>query len=418
MRKTDEAWDKIFAEYPILETINDRGTYEISANEIKRFLEPRLATKFDHKNNLPKIFSKNGIAILPNSRGTYILGQFEAYAPLETPNTAPKKLPDLDLETLNPTTITSEALALNYAYATYALQDFVGEDNLTPTVSGRMGSGEFSFRISGASKPFEIEVKKSQIEIDAGYESDRSLVLVEAKTNIGETFLVRQLYYPYRAWNTRITKPVRNVYATWVNGTLVLREYVFQDSNDYSSVELVKATRYITPTELTAREIYTIVSLVKPAEQAYKPYPQADSFERVINLIELCGERTLDKEGIASNYDFTLRQVDYYTNAAMFLGMVKKVGSGESARYTLTPRGVELLNKSHVDKQLELVKALSEDKTIRTCILESIRKERLVDFNFIITQMQENNIPLGNTTIDRRARTIRGWVQWVLNLVE
>lgn len=418
MRKIDEVWDKIFAEYPILDTIHDHGTYEISANEIKRFLEPRLATKFDHKNNLPKIFSKNGISILPNSRGTYILGQFEAYAPLETPDTVPIKLPSLDLETLNPSTIKSEALALNYAYATSALQDFVGEDDLTPTVSGRMGSGEFSFRVSGASKPFEIEVKKSQIEIDAGYESDRSLVLVEAKTNIGETFLVRQLYYPYRAWNTRITKPVRNVYATWVNGTLVLREYVFQDSNDYSSVDLVKATRYITPTGLTAREIYTVVSFVKPSEQAYKPYPQADSFERVINLIELCGKRALSKEDIASNYDFVDRQVNYYTQAAMFLGMVKKDDSTRNPRYFLTPKGEAFLRKPHVDKQLELVEAMSKDKTIRACILESLKRGRVVEANFIVAQMQENNIPLGNTTIGRRARTIRGWVQWVLNLVE
>lgn len=416
MSKVNDTWQELFTQYNILENIRCNGEYEISATQIKPYYEPRLATKFDHLTNLPTVFSENGLAILPNSRGTYIIGDFEAYAALETPDTVAKKLPYLNLETLNPSTITSETLALNYAYATNALQDFIGEETLTPTVSGKMGSGEFSFTIAGGKKPVEIQVRRSQIEIDAGYECGNSLILVEAKNHVSDTFLVRQLYYPYRAWSSRISKPVRNIYATWVNGSLTLREYVFQNQYDYSSLELVKIARYVTSTDLSNRELYSIVKTVTPSSYQNVPYPQANSFERVINLIELCAQQDLSKETIAANYDFTLRQVDYYTNAAIFIGMIKKTGSGDNARYTLSGRGKTLLKKPYVGRQIELVKALAEDPIIRESILESLKRRQLVDLDFIALKIRENRLPLSENTIYRRAATVKNWVQWVLDL--
>lgn len=53
------------------------------------------------------------------------------------------------------------------------------------------------------------------------------------------------------------------------------------------------------------------------------PFPQADSFERVINLCELLKQREfISKEDITQNYDFYSRQTDYYTNAGRYLGLI------------------------------------------------------------------------------------------------
>jgi hypothetical protein len=43
--------------------------FEITAIQINEFREAGLMTKFDHSINLPKIFSDNGLAILPITRG-------------------------------------------------------------------------------------------------------------------------------------------------------------------------------------------------------------------------------------------------------------------------------------------------------------------------------------------------------------
>ena len=52
------------------------------------------------------------------------------------------------------------------------------------------------------------------------------------------------------------------------------------------------------------------------------PFPQADKFERVINLCELLNEKILNKDEVTAKYDFDARQTDYYTSAARYLGLI------------------------------------------------------------------------------------------------
>jgi hypothetical protein len=55
----DEAWEKLFSKYDILNQIDVAGQFVISATQIKEFREPRLMAKFDHTINLPKLFADN-----------------------------------------------------------------------------------------------------------------------------------------------------------------------------------------------------------------------------------------------------------------------------------------------------------------------------------------------------------------------
>ncbi|EAE9730490.1 hypothetical protein CCZ53_14165, partial [Listeria monocytogenes] len=82
LNQTDEAWERLFEKYNILEVIERDGVFIISAQQIKEYREARLMTKFDHKANLPNLFKNNDLSILPNSRGTYVIGKFNAYQQL------------------------------------------------------------------------------------------------------------------------------------------------------------------------------------------------------------------------------------------------------------------------------------------------------------------------------------------------
>ena len=79
MGLNDTAWQELFDKYDILGNIQRNGQFIISSNQIKEFREPRLMTKFDHRINLPTIFADNGLAILPITRGDYIISSFSAY---------------------------------------------------------------------------------------------------------------------------------------------------------------------------------------------------------------------------------------------------------------------------------------------------------------------------------------------------
>ena len=94
--KNDATWEKIFDKYKILEMIEDDGIFEITSTQINKFREARLMTKFDHRKNLPQIFKENKLSILPVTRGSYLISQFEAYKDFEEKETKIVKVPFLN----------------------------------------------------------------------------------------------------------------------------------------------------------------------------------------------------------------------------------------------------------------------------------------------------------------------------------
>lgn len=85
-----------------------------------------------------KILKDNNLSILPISSNTYMIAQFNTYKKFEK---CDKEIERIDfppyIQSLDSENVTSEALALNCAYITNMLKDFLGEEGLVPTVSGK-----------------------------------------------------------------------------------------------------------------------------------------------------------------------------------------------------------------------------------------------------------------------------------------
>lgn len=229
--KNDIAWEFLFNKYNIISEVERSGKFEITSKQINEVREARLMTKFDHKVNLPKVFADNKLSILPITRGSYIISKFEAYSSFENINPEvvrvqfPEYITSIDYEN-----ISSEAMAINCAYVSGIIHDFVDDDEIVPTVSGRMSSDLFSFKIKDInSDEMEVEVENSQIEIDGGYEGVKTLSLIEAKNSLSDDFIIRQLYYPYRLWSNKIDKKVKPIFMVYSNGIYNLYEYEFKD---------------------------------------------------------------------------------------------------------------------------------------------------------------------------------------------
>lgn len=207
--KNDIAWSELFKKYYILEEIDKYGQFEITSTQINEYREARLMTKFDFRNHLPTLFKNNKLSILPISRGTYILSRFDAYKDFEEASEGLISMPFPEyIESIEGGNITSESIALNCAYLSSIISDFMGEDGVLPTVSGRMSSSAFNFNIAqvDGSTTIPLQVKNAQIEIDGGFEGYESLALIEAKNVVSSDFIIRQLYYPFRLWKTQIRK--------------------------------------------------------------------------------------------------------------------------------------------------------------------------------------------------------------------
>ena len=77
--KNDIAWEKLFKKHCILNRLENNERVSISSAEINAFREARLMTKFDHRSQLPELFAKHKLSILPTFRGSYEIGAFETF---------------------------------------------------------------------------------------------------------------------------------------------------------------------------------------------------------------------------------------------------------------------------------------------------------------------------------------------------
>lgn len=419
----DKAWEQLFDKYNILEHIEHFGEYKISATQIKEFREPRLMAKFDHTINLPQIFAANKLSILPITRGDYIISHFDAYHRFESDNSPIKQvsLPAY-IQSLNSNNIPSEAIALNCAVASGIIADFLNDEELVSTVSGRMGSGSFSFNINSLKtvSPLVLHVNNAQIEIDAAYEGIHTLALFEAKRDLSDDFLVRQLYYPYRVWQNRIIKPVRPLFLIYSNGIYRIYEYAFSEPNDYSSIVLVKQRNYsIEDTSITADDIQQTLYDTPCTDEPQLPFPQADSFERIINICELLNDKPLDRNEVTTQYAFDARQTNYYTDAARYLGLINKFEASRTPMYKLTNKGRQILKMPYKQRQLAFCQCIFAHTAFANTLKSYFESGIMPSTSTIVNIMKTSHVynVSSDITYRRRASTIKSWINWIVKLI-
>ena len=432
-RKIDITWTKLNDKHHILDAIKDKGYFIISAKQIGEFQEARLAVKFDYSDARPELFVKNNLSILPITRGDYYISHINAYHNFESDTSKITYLtPPEHIKSLDVTSINSESKALNMAYISGILADFLEDENLLPTVSGRMSSESFAFyaNVVGevvTNEDSTVTVENSQIEIDAAYEGVKSLALMEAKRDLTDNFLIRQLYYPFRTWQQKMAKkPVRPVFLIYSNSIFYLYEYRFNDLQHYNSLELVKHKRYcLEDTHISVEDVQKILKKLWFNKEPNIQFPQANSFERVINICELLYINDVEKNFITEEYSFDARQSSYYLDAAMYLGLVEKseIKDGHDF-YTLTKIGKSLFYMSYKQRQLKLIEIILSYKSFNLVYKASCKaKERLSD-NDIVKLIKKAGVinpqtgtPYSDATYKRRSGTVRAWIRWIEGLI-
>lgn len=368
----NEAWKAIIEKYHVLEEVEKNGYFLIKASQIKEFREPRLMAKWDSTDSLPEVLRKNRINILPDSRSSYVLGDFILYQKipeLDEPVTRMKQVELPDYETIDINNISSEANAINVLIISGILDDFLETSGNVSTFNGRMGTGCFDFEVDTYRKiKRKISVNNAQCEIDGGFENEASVVIMEAKNVVHEDFHVRQLYYPYRLWRSRVKKPIRLVFSVYSNMIYRLFEYRFATPEDYSSIELVQAKNYsLQDTKISRQNLLevrrnTAVKTDDNMEGTKIPFIQANSMDRVISLLENMYENPMTTQQIAELMDFDLRQSDYYFNAGRYLGLFEKTADDGQKVVSLTALGNRIFRLNYKKRQLKLVELILEHR--------------------------------------------------------
>ncbi len=419
------AWVALNEEHNLLEQVEQKGVATLTAKQIGDHYETRLVTKIGERSELPPFLADNDLAILPLSRSSFIVGHFHAF----------HDLPDFDDEVAKPIGGSSlvslqmrpdsETASILAALDTNMFDEFLGEHPAKLGIMGRMGTGNFTFKVDGYDK--EVSVVGSQMEIDAGIETPQSIAVIEAKgTEVG-SFLVRQLYYPYRSWSQRVgaLRQIRPVFLTVSNDRFRLIEYCFTDPGVYSSIEEVRHETYrlidsvVSPK--TANELLSTPLL--PVTQGV-PYPQADRVDRIVSLLVSIDDAggSIYKEDVATQQVFHSRQADYYMNAAKYLGYVEVLDEAEQI-YGLTAEGSAVVAAGPALRTHQLIERLLRDPVVREAFV--VVRQAPADRNSTplvaaaktaIEALVNSGAIQGvgtDSTAGRRAGTMAAWARWV-----
>lgn len=246
----DESWEKIFNDCKILEHDFDREPYYLSSEKIKRCCqtfqntsekEVRILCKQDTRESRPKIFRDHGLFLLPVINGKYAIVKGEGYIDIpEIKNTTEFYISKLDFNLDTAIVGNSEMQHLDFAYASSLIRTFLKDDSLVLTIRGRKYTPKFEFFV-GTQK---ITVESVQTEVDAGYEGKTQVVLIEAKNSNASNTIIRQLYYPFRQWQTYTRKKIIPMFFDKNNDIYSIWQFEFEDIMNYNSIKLVNSGKF------------------------------------------------------------------------------------------------------------------------------------------------------------------------------
>lgn len=249
---SNDSWKKIFDDYDIHKHDFAKSPYFLTNKDInkacQKFTRPsqkevRILCKQDSRKDRPEVFKDNNLFILPVKNGTYAIIEGDGY--VDVPDRNSKIVTYQSKLGFSPDTSqvgNSEMQHLDYAYATSLIRSFMEDDSLVLTVRGRKFTPGFSFSVGRHNHM--LNVKSVQTEIDAGYEGNDKILLVEAKNKATSNVIIRQMYYPFRQWQQHTEKPIHLIFFEKRDEKYCIWRFVFKDVNCYHSIQLVDSARY------------------------------------------------------------------------------------------------------------------------------------------------------------------------------
>lgn len=421
-----DIWRQIFSEFHILEKIKKNGFFRIAASTISKYHEVRLLTKYDRSSDLPSIFKDNKLSILPVSRREFIIGPFKAYKHIKDETDKKPIFVEFppNIQSISSDKIISEQHAITAAYLSGMFNQFLCDDE-SPVLSqidlGRCSAGDFKFCIerTDGKDPFEIEENGPQIEVDQCFENDKFIAVVEAKMFLDSDFLVRQLFFPFMflLHKRNVTKPIKLVYFVYSDEVYKFFEFEAKDG-EYNSLELVKQMSFTTRSDQITLEDIKPFLKCQIVNEPEVPFPQADNFPRILNMLDFFFQvNAATSDQIIDDNDFVDRQVGYYTNAMIYLGLLEK---SCAKNYKISDIGRKIGKLRGKQRDLELVKKILQHSVFRACFLDLINDGRLPDKEMIVQHMKSANLYKINSdeTFFRRSSTISGWIKWIASLIK
>lgn len=407
-RANDVAW-QTYIEKTKLKL--DGRSHIVKAENLKKVTgrEPRLMAKIDEPEQLPNILKNAGYSLLAITNGSYLIFKGDIFASIPdcSANFVYEPKTNFVLKTIGRGTGESEYL--DNAFNTGLLSHFVESGLMYLTIRGRERTKKFNFLI-GENK---IEVNGVQIEVDAGYEGEKDIILVEGKIGKRNYFNIRQFYYPFRHFSQLVPqKKVRTIFFSYdlTRATYSLHEFGFMNTDVFDSIYSIKCCVY----SLSDNRTFMVEDFFdKDFETSNNIVPQADDLNKILQLLMLINSGQNTTTEIADYFVFDERQSNYYGEAAEFLGLITR----SRGLFELTNRGFKFISTSPNHQQLFIAKLVINSWFFKELIKKAKRKGYFTNFDIedLIGSVKKDDGDKRYTqsTIGRRTKTINSWISWI-----
>lgn len=146
------------------------------------------------------------------------------------------------------------------------------------------------------------------------------------------------------------------------------------------------------------------------------PFPQADKFERVINLLERLYRGDMSGEEIENYMKFTYIKKYYCYNAGKYLELFEKYKTEEGViKYRLSKLGKTIYRMNYKERQLKLVEQIFSHRIFNELFEEYIRNKDFPTKKKVKELIHKYN-KCSDEVGKRRASTVLSWLSWVINL--
>jgi hypothetical protein len=196
------------------------------------------------------------------------------------------------------------------------------------------------------------------------------------------------------------------LFLNYSNKTFGLFRYGFGSAENYHSITLLENRWFTLDVPEGVDSLENLFESSRPVTPP-KPFPQADTLGTVIAAVELYAGEITAAADLAERLGFDERQGQYYTTAALWLGLVERSGG----KISLLARGKEFVAASRWARFKILFRAVAATPVFRECIRRNLGRnpmpaEEIVEL--ILAKGYANK-----TTAGRRAQTVVAWLDWL-----
>lgn len=238
----------------IFQSCKESGNFTFDNEKVKAicgetgFKNPFDATKVDHSDLLPDQIRRDGYCVVHLGKGRHRFMQIKDswYHQFEALSQNEKKEWEYKPSILNHTD-TSESNIISLSYNQRIIQDFLyGDISASPKIYMSRRTKVTTSYHAGSEK---IKVDKLQVELDATFEHNGEITVLEAKNGFPNDFAVYQIFLPSLDYHTKNIRGVEKVESCYLlkdknSDDIRLYLYTFPDPCDISSIRLVKKAEY------------------------------------------------------------------------------------------------------------------------------------------------------------------------------